>query len=63
MSAYPDSTAATHLSRLGVNPVTVARLREYADEDGMTLREFVAYVLSSYEPPYERPADEADDDQ
>ena len=47
---YLHSTAATHLSRLGVNPATIARLCEYAKADEMTLRDFVQYVLSNYEP-------------
>ena len=49
-----DDKAATHLSRLGVNPVIVARLRQYAERDGMRLRDFVRYVLSDYAPPAER---------
>lgn len=46
-----DSRAATHLSRLGVNPAVIARLVAYAQEDGMTLAEMVRYVLSDYHPP------------
>lgn len=45
-----DLRAATHLSRLGVNPVTTARLAGYAEADGMTLRELVRYVLGDYDP-------------
>ncbi len=45
-----DARAATHLSRLGVNPATTAQLVQYAEADEMTLREFVAYVLSDYHP-------------
>jgi hypothetical protein len=36
----------THLRRLNVNPVTVARLEEMAEREGMTLRAFVRMVLS-----------------
>ena len=43
----------THLRRLGLNPITVARLEGYADEDGMLLSEFVRFVLSDYAPPVE----------
>lgn len=46
-----NERAATHLSRLGVNPVVIARLDEYAEQDGMTLAEFVRYVLADYAPP------------
>jgi hypothetical protein len=45
-----NATAATHLSRLGVNPITVARLTEFAEADEITLRELVRYVLSDYRP-------------
>jgi hypothetical protein len=48
-----DDRAKTHLSRLGVNPATVARLQGYADESELTLREFVRFVLSDYAPPQE----------
>jgi hypothetical protein len=40
----------THLSRLGVNPVVSARLVEWAEQDGMSLRELVRYVLTDYYP-------------
>jgi hypothetical protein len=45
-----DDRASTHLRRLGVNPITVARLRGYAEEDGMTLAELVRYILGDYVP-------------
>ena len=45
-----DQRAATHLSRLGVNPITTARLAAQAEADGVTLRELVAYVLGDYNP-------------
>lgn len=55
-----DDRAATHLSRLGVNPVVVARLRQYAESDGERLRDLVRYVLSDYAPGSDaRPEDEA----
>lgn len=47
---HEDKRAATHLTRLGVNPVVVNRMQEWAREDGMSLREFAAYVLSDYTP-------------
>ena len=43
-----DDTALTHLSRLGVNPVTSANLRGLAEESDVSLRELVAIVLSDY---------------
>ena len=52
MSAADERTK-THLSRLGVNPATVARLQQFADEDEMTLGELVRFVLSDYAPPQE----------
>lgn len=48
-----DEHTATHLGRLGLNPVTVARLREYAERDGQSLRELVRYILSDYAPAIE----------
>jgi hypothetical protein len=48
-----DDRAATHLRRLGVNPATVARLRAYAEQDGMTLAEEVRFILNDYAPPVE----------
>ena len=52
MNAANEKTK-THLSRLGVNPVTIARLEQYADDDEMSLREFVQFVLRDYAPPQE----------
>ena len=46
-----NDTAKTHLSRLGVNPVTVMRLEGYADADGIPLRALVHYILGDYVPP------------
>lgn len=48
-----DERASTHLRRLGINPITVARLREFAEMDGVSLREQVRYVLGEYSPPAE----------
>lgn len=48
-----DERAATHLSRLGVNPVVVQRLAGWAEKDGETLRDLVRYILSDYAPPQE----------
>jgi hypothetical protein len=48
-----DKRAATHLSRLGVNPVTVAHLQEYAEADELSLRDLVCFILSDYAPPAE----------
>lgn len=48
-----DDKAATHLRRLGVNPATVARLRQYAETDDMSLRDFACFVLRDYAPPQE----------
>ncbi len=49
-----DERAATHLSRLGVNPIRIARLCEYAEADDMSLRDFAVYVLTrGYDPPDE----------
>ena len=45
-----DRRAATHLSRLGVNPAVYCRLAAWAREDGLTLREMVRYILSDYAP-------------
>jgi hypothetical protein len=42
--------ASTHLRRLGVNPITVARLRGWAEADGVTLAELVRYILGDYRP-------------
>lgn len=52
-------TASTHLRRLGVNPITVARLEGYAQEDDLTLTELVQFILGDYMPP--EPANEDDD--
>ena len=48
-----NARAATHLSRLGVNPVSIQRLIGYAEADGITLRELVRFVLTDYAPPAE----------
>jgi hypothetical protein len=48
-----DEKAATHLSRLGVNPVVIQRLAAWAELDGESLRETVRYILSAYEPPHD----------
>lgn len=48
-----DERAATHLMRLGVNPVVIQRLAAWAELDGESLRETVRYILSSYEPPHD----------
>ncbi len=45
-----DDATTTHLRRIGVNPITVARLREYAEADALTLAELVRYILSDYRP-------------
>jgi len=45
-------TAATHLRRMGVNPITVERLKGYAAADDMTLTELVRFILSDYAPGY-----------
>ena len=42
-----DERTATHLSRIGVNPVVVARLAEWAEQNEMTLREIVRQLLSN----------------
>jgi len=43
-------TAATHLGRLGVNPIVVARLEGYAEAYGVTPTELVRFILSDYVP-------------
>jgi len=55
-----DATANTHLSRLGVNPVVRARLTAFAEDDGVTLREMVRYILGDYRPAtyYDPPSDD-----
>lgn len=50
MMSSPDDRASTHLRRLGVNPITVARLRGFAEDAGMTLAELVSYILGDYRP-------------
>ena len=51
-------TAETHLRRLGVNPITVARLKGYADIDETTLADLVRFILSDYVPEYLATSDE-----
>jgi hypothetical protein len=46
----PDDRTSTHLRRVGVNPVTVARLRGFAESEAMSLAELVIYILSDYRP-------------
>ena len=53
MTPRDNDATKTHLARLGLNPVTVARLEGYAEGDGMSLAELVRYVLSDYAPPQE----------
>lgn len=50
MAQTADDRTATHLSRLGVNPVVIARLRGWAEADDMTLRDLVRFILSDYLP-------------
>lgn len=45
-----DDRTSTHLRRMGVNPTVVARLRGYAEYDGIGLSEYVRYILSDYSP-------------
>ena len=59
--ARDNDRATTHLQRLGVNPATINRLRAWADEDAMTLRDFVGYVLSNYYPAQDDFAVDGDD--
>ena len=54
-------TAETHLRRLGVNPITVERLKGYADIDEMTLTDLVRFILSDYMPGYLATTAEDDD--
>jgi hypothetical protein len=50
MTPADDATSRQLQLMLDVNPITILRLRGYAEEADMTLAELVRFILGDYTP-------------
>ena len=50
MTPADDATSRQLQLMLDVNPITILRLRGYAEEANMTLAELVRFILGDYTP-------------